>query len=114
MQNVDLTDFWKSPQVIRIVLYDINNIVIGDKITKIHTFKEDENSITITDNVWFYVTDDFGKSVTVNKIKLFYGNELIGMRRFPNISVNLRDSISITFTLCIEIINNTYVIEISP
>lgn len=114
MQNLDLTNFWKTPQEVRIDLYDTNNNVIDNKITKLHTFKENENSITIKDNVWYDTMNDFGNGAIVNKVKLYYENELIGMRRFPNINMCLGDSISITFTLCIEVINNTYIIEISP
>ena len=114
MKNVKLTKFWKTPQEVRIELYDTTNNLIGNKITKTHTFNENENSVTITDNVWYYAKKDFGGGVAVNKIKLYYENELIGMRRFPNISMCLGDSLSITFTLCIEIIKDKYVIEISP
>lgn len=115
MKNVKLTDFWKIPEEVRIELYDISNNLIGNKITKTHTFKENENSITITDNVCYYAEKDFNwDCVIVNKIKLYYENELIGMRRFPNITMCSKDSISITFTLFIQVINNEYVIEVSP
>lgn len=114
MQNVKLTDFWKTPQEVKIELYDTTNNLIGNKITKTHTFNENENSVTITDNVWYYAEKDFDGDVVVNKIKLYYENELIGMRRFPNITMCYGDTLSITFTFYIEVINDKFVIEISP
>ena len=114
MKNVDLTNFWKSPQEVRIALYDTNNNRIGNRIAILHTFEENENSITIKDNVWYYVKEDFDNGAIVNKIKLYYEEELIGMRRFPNIHLCYGDTLSITFTLFIQVINDKFVIEISP
>lgn len=114
MKNVDLTKFWKSPQEVRIDLYDIDNNVIGNKVTKLHTFRKNKNSIIVKDNVCYDTRNDFGSGAVVNKIKLYYENVLVGMRRFPDIHMSLGDSISITFTLYIEVVDNAFVIEISP
>ena len=114
MKNVESTNFWKTPQEVRIALFNIDDRKIGDKITKLHEFDEKKNSVTIKDYIQYDVEKDFGNRVVVNKVKLYYENELIGMRRFPNITMDLMDSIFITFTLCIEVIKDKYVIEISP
>ena len=112
MQNVELTNFWKTPQEVRIALFNIDDRKIGDKITKLHEYDEKESSVTIKDYVQYDVEKDFGNRVVVNKVKLYYENELIGMRRFPNITMDLMDSIFITFTLKIVVINDKFKIEV--
>ena len=71
-----------------------------------------KNSVTIKDYIQYDVEKDFGNRVTVNKVKLYYENELIGLRRFPNIQMDLMDSIFITFSLIIVLENNRYRIEV--
>lgn len=112
MKNVELTDFWKIPQEVRIELYDVNDNPIGNKITKLHEYDEKENSVTIKDFIKYEVESDFGKRVIVNRVKLYYENELIGMRRFPNITMDLMDSLFITLTLKITVMDGRYEIEV--
>lgn len=112
MKNVELTNFWKTPREVRIALFNTDDRKIGNKITKLHEFDEKKNSVTIKDYIQYDVEKDFGNRVVVNKVKLYYENELIGMQRFPNITMDLMDSIFITFTLNISVVNNRYRIEI--
>ena len=112
MQNIEITDFWKIPQEVRIELFNIDDRKIGDKITKLHEFEEKENFVTIKDYIKYEVESDFGRRVIVNKVKLYYENELIKMCRFPNITMDLGDNLFITFTLKISVIDNGYKIEV--